>query len=526
MPTYSPRVNAWISGTNTAFSPSATATIVTNLGDTSDATVVDRATTGGVNASLGINTQAIPSTEFVARVAAFLRISNGTSGAAYAGATAYRASDPVPGGVGIVYGDDSLTIRTVQPSAQNVQWNQTDVNNMRIRLTNFCTTTTNEVRMYQAGVNVYTLTKATATVANFTSTQSTPTVSVNATATLDWEATSYDWEKLRLVRVDVRIESGGTTAGTGTLVGEGTAEVLFGATGTLAVSVPTNNALVNGTYRVYARGVRFRDRSFTDVLDDQIGAWSTAGIMTQSVTPPSNPIFNAANAIQDTSSYYLSVRANSSAGYSNPTIDVERNDGSGWVPVRWMTGRPVTFGLSAIERDFEAPRGVEVDYRARVNAVTGGITNSSEWVYIAATGTLTAADWTLKTPLIYDPIDLPNPEVTNNIYALNVVGDINESIDEDLGVFRPLSKRYPIVVAGELTGYDGDLNMVFSGTADVEKFNKLKEIVELQTVVLLQSPFGWQKYLRIMGGIKVSTSGTPSSPVYRVSFSYVEVDMP
>ena len=176
-------------------------------------------------------------------------------------------------------------------------------------------------------------------------------------------------------------------------------------------------------------------------------------------------------------------------------------------------GAFVDFVSAVTVYDFEMPRGVALQYRARINAYSIGLPTISAYT-TNNTGTLAlTSDWSIKS--------LTNPSL--NLIDVQVVDKPTEELTEDLGVFRPLDRRYPVVVAGQLGGYDGELSLV---TSTAGQWTALKAILESQQVLYLESPYGWSKYIRIISGAKAEILGTNTAPRRRISVSYVEVSAP
>lgn len=163
--------------------------------------------------------------------------------------------------------------------------------------------------------------------------------------------------------------------------------------------------------------------------------------------------------------------------------------------------------------DYEMPRGTSILYRARVNAYSVGYPTASAWATSTGYTLALTADWALK--------HLTNP--TLNLNTVQIIDKPTEEIVEDIAVFRPLDRRYPVVVAGSLGGWDGQLTIVTTTSAE---WSSLKALLEAQAVLYLESAFGWSKYIRITSGAKAEILGTQTAPRRRVEVSYVEVQAP
>lgn len=679
MANYIVRPTSYVSGNFATTNQASNAIVTTNLGDNSDATSVIHNSSTATNWDFGLATAVIPSNEFICAVGGSLRISGGAfNGTAYTyvGTRAYRTIDGVPSSVPtIAAGPGAPT--SYETGRQNVEWALSDLSGLRIRWYDGRTSSSVTATTYDVWATIYTIQKATSTPTATTMTSSTtPVIPVGVTATIGtYEQFAPDYTKLRLVTTEVRIESGGSGAGTGTLVASTTFDTSFATTGTINTNVTIPTPLSNGTYNIYTRSVRYRDSQVTP-LAEQYGAYSSAATLTMNVPAPTTPTISISGE-QTLDRVLVAVAPIFTTNYTTPiTIDVQRSDDAGttWAAIRGGTGAtinvpnlasnpnfevnttgwtgsgnttlarstaqfergtasasltaiangnvsitgpsgtlgsPVTPGLAytlsfymrpasisgftsqidwytsagtfistsststgpisagvwtrvstngqiapataayatltatitsvAISSvnyidsiqfeqasspstytdygqltiyDHEMPRAISVRYRARVNAFysTGSVTNSSAWTTFTST-TINAVDWNLKVP------ELP----TRNIIDIGIVGDVPEQITETMGVFRALDRQYPVVVAGTLNGYDGQLEIVTSTAAE---WNALKLVLESQKVLLLESPWGWSKYIRIVGGAEIKSKGSATTPRRLITANYVHVQAP
>lgn len=512
MSTYTIRPTSVITnagGTN----PSTQATVLTNLGDNSDVTTVNNTGTKSISWVFGLGNPSVPATEFVVRVGMSLRWKGNAAGKYTIGGQIYRATDAKPAGVAALYPNNSGAFTTTQVGYMSCSWTRTEVSTLRF-LWYDGRSSSSWAQTDHADIfgSVYTLALASATPSPTTMTTSVyPVIPVTTTATIDWEASSYDWQNLRKVTTEVRIESGGTGVGTGTLVSTGSQDTMFTATGSVALNVTMPDALANGSYNVYARAIRYRESG--TVQSDQYGAWSTAATLTMSTPVPDTPTLSV-SADQDADRVQINVTPVATSGYAGPYVFVQRSDDFGitWKSVRGASGIQGTFGTASTFYDYEAPRGLAVQYRAQVQATYSSFINASAWSAAQST-VITADTWNLKS--------LSNPAL--NMIDLRVIGRPTEQVQEDLGVFRPLGRRYPVVVAGSLTGWDGELKVTCYGESEWES---VKALAESQSILLLESLFGWSKYVRIISGAKSELAGTPTAPQRDLGLAYVEVEQP
>lgn len=489
------------------------ANALTYLGDNSDATTINNTGTKSVSWVFGLGAPVITAGEFVARVGMSLRWKGNSSGNYSIGGQIYRATDTKPAGVASLTPNNSAVFTSTQVGYMSVPWTTSEVSSLRYLWfdgrSNSGWAQTDHADIWGS---IYTIAPATATPSARTETTSVyPTITVSASATIDWEATTFDWQNLRKVTVEVRIESGGTGAGTGTLVSLGSASVNFTATGSQNVTVAMPDALPNGTYKIYARALRYREDGIA--RSDQYGSWSTAATLTMSTPLPNTPTVTV-SADQNQDRIAVTITPVATTGYTSPYIYLQRSDDAGitWVSVRGASGIAGAFGSAATFYDYEAPREQSVYYRAYVKASYSGFVNQSANSN-SQSALLVADGWNLKNPT--DP--------TKNVIDVNVVGNPEEDLGEELGVFRPLGRRLAVVVAGSLTGWDGSLELVLASAND---WAALKALAESQTVLRLESAFGWSKYVRLVNGAKATNGGTKGTPVRRVNLAYVEVDKP
>lgn len=497
-----------------ALTPSASATIVTNLSDSSDATVVTNSGAKVAKYVFGLQTASVPSDEFIARVGASLRWKGNAAGKYTVGARLYRSTDKKPAGAFTIAPNITAAFTTTETGYASVDWPLTDLAKLRaLWVDNRANSAWATVQHAALFGTVYTIKKATAVPQNVTESSSVfATVPVDVTAVIDWEVDALDWQNLRNVTIEVQVRSGGTSPTTGTLVSGTSVTVPFTVSATETVSVAIPDALANGSFNVYARALRYRDDGLA--RDDQWGAWSSAATLTMSAPLPTAPTL-ATEVKATASAVKLTVTPVATTSYTNPFIYVERSadDGVTWLPVRFAWNVAGAFGTGFVVYDLEAPRAVGLKYRARVAATLSGVfLNESNWSLIG-TATVPANDWTLKQTS--DP--------AKNIVGVSVVGEPSESVEEDMGVFRPLGRKYPVIVNGTLSGWNGEVSVLCNSSAE---WAALKTVIESREIVLIESPFGWSKFVRIMTGVQSVMSGTYSTARRAVSLSYLEVDRP
>lgn len=678
MANYIIRPTSYVSGNYTTTNAASNAIVTTNLGDNSDATSVIHNSSTATNWDFGLATAAVPSDEFIAKVGGWLRISGGAfngNAYTYVGTRVYRIADGVPSSVPTIAGGTGSPT-SYETGQQNVEWPLTDLGNLRIRWYDGRTSSSVTATTYDVWGQLYTIKKATSTpTATTMTTSTTAVIPVAVTATIGFEISAADYTKLRTATTEIRIESGGSGAGTGTLLATTSFDTIFTATGTITTNVSIPTPLANGTYNIYTRSVRYRDSQVTP-LAEQYSSWSSAATLTMNVPAPTAPTATA-TADQTLDRVLIDAAPQLTSGYTTPiTIDVQRSidGGTTWTAIRGGTnaalnrtnlvpnpnfetnttgwtgnanttlarstaqfqagiasasltaiaagnvnistptgtaGIPVTAGkpysftfymraaaitgftaqidwytaagafisssstssgpisgsqwvrvgtanqtapataayatliaqmgsvaISSVNYidslqfeqatsstnysdyggltiyDYEMPRAVATTYRARANALytAGSVTNTSAWTTTSSV-TINAIDWNLKVP----------ENSALNIIDAAIVGAPSEQLTETMGVFRALDRQYPIVVAGTLNGYDGQIEIVTTTNAE---WTALKAVLECQKVLLLESPWGWSKYIRIVGGAEIINSGSATTPRRTITANYVHVQVP
>lgn len=496
--------------------PSTATTVRQYLGDNSDATFVTKATDNVIQWAFALTAPSIPTDEFMCRIGMSTRFKVAAGLPVTMGLNVYRSTDTVPTSYYYMKAA-TTTITTTEVAYLSVGWDRSDAANLRIAWQDQ-SPIARTYTTYELLSTIYTIKNSTCVPAATTMTNNaTPTVNVAVTNTIGFEASTSDVQGLRKISVEIRVESSSSSgAGTTAALATGTYDYNALASGTDTIAVTATSALPNGTYKVYARATRHREGE-TSVATEQIGAWSSAATLTMSTPLPGEPFQFSATLNTANDSVTLSAVALVTGSYVPPKyIDYERSDDGGttWTAVRNGTGVTATGSTPVVVVDYEAPRGYAVYYRSRIRATyTGGFLNTGPWSSGTVTVTIAADKWNLKVPQS-DPL---------NVYNLRVVVDPQEDITEDLGVFRPLDRRYPVVVAGKLGGWDGEFTIATITTAE---WDAVKALVEAQRVLLLQSPFGWEKYIRIINGARTLIQGTTTTPRRQVTFQYVEVSSP
>ena len=248
------------------------------------------------------------------------------------------------------------------------------------------------------------------------------------------------------------------------------------------------------------------------------GSWGTpVAYVVAPSTPPAAPTAVTVTAVDTTQYVSVAVTVAAESGFTARWATVERSDDGGvtWIAPTTHT-LPGAAGGTVYRSDWWAPRGQTVRYRARVSGTTsvGGFTVVSGWTVAAGRGP--AADgWNLK----------PVPFVltaANVLTGATVLGPVEDGPFRDVAVLRPTGRALPVTMTTAAGGWDGDLVIACHGDDD---WNRLRGMIETPGVYLLESPYGWARWIAITGA-RVSTRGTPTAARRTVTLATVEVEVP
>lgn len=193
-------------------------------------------------------------------------------------------------------------------------------------------------------------------------------------------------------------------------------------------------------------------------------------------------------------------------------IVIERSDDGGttWTDLR---GTPVLTDpgtqIAQVD-DYEAPRDQSVQYRARAIGFRGSDAVASAYSDAAAAFVINDKTWWAKAVT----------EPSLNVGGLRVLEGVRSQVQEAIGVFRPRGRTTPVVVAGEIYGLDGGIDVFVGPEDDWDAVRAL--LLEHQGVILLQDPFSRQRYVRIVSR-DLQQAGPADAPRYTVTVSFVEV---
>ncbi len=528
---------------DTAFTDAVAANTGTDHGavsDQSDATYVRRSAASGAAPMVvfDVPTTAIAATQMIVGLTASVRgksVSNQVTCRPQViqatGVTRTVNADAViPAGTSAIgtYESSLLPFGVLEPhDPTSIPWSQAGIDALRIQLRDGALyTDANRAYIYETWLNVYTLTRPVAYISSPSGTvtdKGAPPVVLDVSNIVEtWQTTQPGYDVFLpggSVEVKIFTEAQAVAAGfdptTDTPLWSTTkAYALSYIDGVATSTCPTitcdTTQLENDvSYRAYARA-SIEGTAQTDPW----GAWahSAFALDLDTVAAPSIAV------VAEDSVGRIEISAGGSGdktGHTLPTLSVERSadEGATWIPVRGLTEVVLpSLTAMAVAYDYEAPRGVELTYRARTTTTYAGSRVSSPW----ATDTVTAAlsGWNLKAP----------QEPTLNAIGLHVTGDVSEEYVEQVSVQRPMNRPRPVVLTAAIAGADlpADGSFTFITTGDAE-WLAVRPALRYQGPLFFESPYGWAKWVRLLTR-SAPQSGATAQPRRRVSVTYVECD--
>ena len=385
---------------------------------------------------------------------------------------------------------------TAAPNGQ--AWSQTSINGLRAKITEY-EETTDRGKFYELYIDVDIAAQPTVSV-------SAPTGTITTTTAPDvtWTYSDTDNETQAYYQIKVfssaQYGAGGFSALTSTATWD---------SGEIASS--DNTAVVGtllnaGTYRAYVRVAKAVNGQpfYSDFAYSQF---------TISYTAPTIPTMLVAWDSDNGVANFTLTGAALPGGYSSQYFDIHRSDDGGVIYESIRNGENLTPNASyiATHEDYEAPRGVVAYYRCRSVAV-----DASDQEFPSAWGTVQQVLVTNDETWWFKVIE----DATLNLGSVRVLKELDVEIEEPNTVFRPLGSDRPIVVAGPLQGEDGGYSIK---TVTETEWDNFYPILTHQGTILVQDPYGNQKYIRITS--RDWTAETQAGSVYRdITIRYVEVD--
>lgn len=365
-------------------------------------------------------------------------------------------------------------------------------------------------RIYEAFADVVTATLPTVTSAWTIDGDSTSAYVVTTTTrpVISW--TYSQAESLPQTAYAIKVFASDPGAG-----GAESATALWSATG----AGSTNSATVGvdlttgSTYYVYVK-VGTSGASGTSAAN--YGSWVGTSFSV-SLTAPTTPTLSSASWSAANQRTTISVTGGASYSAGSQEWQVQRSDDGGttWKYVRgaFRSTDASVAPTSWTVYDYEPVRGGTARYRVRSVGNAAGVYLASTWTAGTNVSVTAVTTWQM---LAFTASSLSGSVLSD----VKILGDLDLTQDETIGVFRPQGRTRPIVIHGSLTGEDGGYEILASTIALRDSYLAL---INSQKTVLVIDPFGEQKYVRFTGRTMRQT-GPASAPRFYISATYVEVD--
>ncbi|MGE3620742.1 MAG: WD40/YVTN/BNR-like repeat-containing protein [Acidimicrobiia bacterium] len=268
---------------------------------------------------------------------------------------------------------------------------------------------------------------------------------------------------------------------------------------TNAASVPRAGDLANGvTYRDYVQVTQ---------VGGQASTWEYSEF-TVDIDAPEPPTLTAQP--QPSQGRVMLVAAGPPDPYDEAVYLFEYHDSGAWVT---LPGGVVDVSATETYAAFDhlLPPGVHRTYRASIIAALSTASQVRSAPSSEQTVVLDLDDWWLKHPTL--------PEL-NLVLEVDAPGEIRHR--QAVAVFDPIGSREAVVQADVAKGRTMTLRVFTTGpTARAA----LETLLEAQSTLLLQSPFGQQWWVRVAGDVTETHVWGPGEPRWW-SIPFVEVASP
>ncbi len=502
MATYTLRPNATVSGASNFTLSGGGASAHATTSDNSDTTYLTSAASGVATLTLDCGTTTLPLNEAVRRVRVRARILAPTTsskvnvnvGTKQTGISKYANAIAARGQYSSI---TTLTGAWFTTSPFGGAWTQADIDAVRIQVVDY-KTGADATGVYELYVDVDTATEPTAAV-------SAPTGTLTDTATPEVVFSYTDPDLTdEQAYYEIKIYTAAHYGATGFSPEESDGTYETGVVASSDTSHQVEQYLDNATYRAYVRVGK--NIGGTQLWSD----WAYSGF-TLNVTRPATPTISASWDTA-TSKATITVTGTSSVSFDDQFFQVERSidGGTTYELIRNGTDMQPAVGYASTVLDYEVPRGISAKYRARaIGEVGANVANSAYSTVATVTITSDAKFWikAIATPSL-------------NYGAATILNRLGVTVEENLGVFRPLGRNLPIVVSGSMGGSDGELQAVTTSSAE---WDAIYALAIYQDTILLQEPTNEQKYVRFVArDWEEVLIGSNKQRILRIA--YVEVD--
>lgn len=513
--------------TNTGPWTTGSASVHAALSDSSDATTVAAPAVSLQLLTLGFGDLTLPAGAIIQSAQVKVRATGGGRSLLFRLKTAAGITSP----------DETITptgtITTYAGAAQQTDGNfaaWTDATLDTITLELFAFGTTGAITLYEIELVV-----TVSTIPVVTVTSPAGTITTTTRPDILWSWTDPDGNNPAVAEAKIFDQATYTAAGfdptTSAAIWASGTTFLPGGVAPFVLGFDLSNTF---TYRAYVRAAKL-------LGGDQYhySSWALA-TFTISITPPAAPVLDAVGAENEAGRIAITIsHPGGSPAASYLTVEYSDDAGASWANVRnagqiaapnppvggsatdpYTASYLATYGTlvpgtagSVTVYDHEAPPLAVRQYRARALALSAGLIiagpNSA-----TNSGRFEPRLWWLKDPS--DP--------TLNL-EIPVLGPDSSELDEPAAEFAALGRARPIILADDL---DDDLPEHSEHTLLVrgaDPYARVRRLLVAQRILLLQSPFGDHRYVRIIAR-RVSRTLTPTNPRREITITARHVDPP
>lgn len=285
-------------------------------------------------------------------------------------------------------------------------------------------------------------------------------------------------------------------------------------------TVTVGEPLANGSYRAYVRVAK--DGGNEAYWSD----WDYEAF-TVALTQPATPSLSVVQDYADTEVEVTVSGSTITAGLTDGTVRVQRSvDEATWEDVRLSYLQPSMSGSWTVTiTDYEAPRDVEVFYRAQVIGYDTVNTSWSPSAWSTTDSLIPELDdsWFAAVWVPGDLVETDGYSYRDGewvVYAPTVADDpITEQVEPGTeSILRPLGRRGAVVVSEDLSLGDGSLEFL----ARDDQFDALAALTAAQEPILLRQPGVTQKWVTWVG----ARAWSIEPGIRSVAVSYVGIDTP
>jgi hypothetical protein len=503
MPTFTVRPNETVSGSANFTITGGAATIDAALSDNNVGTYITKSAAGNGAVIVGFGTTSIASTQRVSQVRIRSQVLCPTTSSRLRitpivrvdGVNYFGAAQALSGS--FILAEYSAGYQTSAPDGN--AWDQTRIDTLRAQIQDNATGA-NVSNVYELFFDIVTTTQPTVSVSAPTGTVANTTQPDISWAYSDADGTNQDYYEARVFS-STQYSAAAFDPSTSDATWESGAVASDDNTITIATHLAQG-----ATYRAYVRVAK---------LVSNVPFYSSWAYSQFTVNPPvpGTPTLNSASYQSATNRVYLQLTAVSVSGsFASQILQVQRSDDLEvtWGDVIGASSLVPSGALSSVIYDYAAPRNTAVRYRVRSIATQTDYLTASAWSSAASVSIPAGTNFWIKS--------LSNPNLNQS--SLRVRAPLDEKVEEQIGVFRPIGRANAVTVSAGLQGRDGTFNVSTVGETD---FNNVWALLSNEGVLLVQYPDDTQRFIRIVNR-SFKQSGKLSATLTEFTVEYVEVD--